>query len=110
MPEVLWKAYIDFEMENEEFDRARALYRRLLERTKHVRVWISFAKFEVGLDRIENARNVYKEASQALKPVEHVEAACLLPTSVLTSPESFVDRILERFWRGTRWRRNTEIR
>ena len=38
MPEVLWKAYIDFEIEQEEFDRTRKLYRRLLERTHHVKV------------------------------------------------------------------------
>lgn len=74
MPEILWKAYIDFEMENEEYDKARSLYRRLLERTKHVRVWISFAKFEVTLENIDKARSVYKEAFQALKPVEHTEA------------------------------------
>jgi len=38
MPEVLWKAYIDFEIEQEEYDRTRALYRRLLQRTQHVKV------------------------------------------------------------------------
>jgi len=38
MPEVLWKAYIDFELEQEEFGRTRNLYQRLLQRTKHVKV------------------------------------------------------------------------
>lgn len=38
MPEVIWKAYIDFELEQEEFDRTRSLYQRLLQRTKHVKV------------------------------------------------------------------------
>jgi len=38
MPEVLWKAYIDFEIEQEEFDRTRQLYQRLLQRTHHVKV------------------------------------------------------------------------
>ena len=37
MPEALWKAYIDFEILNEEWDRTRALYDALLERTKHVK-------------------------------------------------------------------------
>ena len=46
MPEVVWKAYIDFEYEEEEWDRTRALYKRLLERTSHVKVWISWAQFE----------------------------------------------------------------
>lgn len=38
MPEVLWKAYIDFEVEQEEYEKTRKLYRRLLERTQHVKV------------------------------------------------------------------------
>lgn len=47
MPEILWKAYIDFEIEQEETDRARDLYKRLLTRTQHVKVWLSFAQFEL---------------------------------------------------------------
>jgi len=46
MPEVLWKTYIDFEVELGEIDNARNLYRRLLERTSHPKVWLAFAKFE----------------------------------------------------------------
>lgn len=38
MPEVLWKTYIDFEVDQEEYDNTRMLYRRLLERTHHVKV------------------------------------------------------------------------
>ncbi|TPP64420.1 Crooked neck protein 1 [Fasciola gigantica] len=47
MPELLWKAYIDFEIEQCDWERARLLYRRLLQRTQHVKVWISFANFEI---------------------------------------------------------------
>ncbi len=43
------QAYIDFEIEQEENDKARALYERLLERTQHVKVWMSFAQFELTL-------------------------------------------------------------
>lgn len=46
MPEMLWKAFIDFEISQQEFERARALYERLLERSNHVKVWISYGKFE----------------------------------------------------------------
>ena len=38
MPEVLWKSYIDYEFEQEEYARTRNLYRRLLQRTQHVKV------------------------------------------------------------------------
>ena len=40
MPEVLWKAYIDFEIEQEEFERTRDLYERLLKKTQHVKVYV----------------------------------------------------------------------
>jgi crooked neck len=48
MPELVWKEYIDFEAEEGEFDRARELYERLLEKTSHVKVWISYAMFELN--------------------------------------------------------------
>lgn len=38
MPEVLWKAYIDFELKQENYQEALVLHRRLLERTQHVQV------------------------------------------------------------------------
>ena len=49
MPELLWKAYIDFEEEEGEYDRTRALYERLLAKTDHVKVWISLAHFEINI-------------------------------------------------------------
>jgi len=49
MPELLWKAYIDLEAEEGEFDRTRALYERLLAKTDHVKVWISWAQFELSV-------------------------------------------------------------
>ncbi|MCC7159895.1 MAG: hypothetical protein IT281_10205 [Ignavibacteria bacterium] len=38
MPELLWKAFIDFEIEQQEYDRARRLYSKLLKKTQHVKV------------------------------------------------------------------------
>lgn len=35
---MLWKSYIDFEIEQEEFGNTRNLYKRLLQRTQHVKV------------------------------------------------------------------------
>ena len=46
MPELLWKAYIDFETEEGEREKARGLYERLLKLSGHVKVWISYALFE----------------------------------------------------------------
>lgn len=50
MPELLWKSYIDFEVSEGGYDRDRSrvrkLYERLVQRTGHVKVWISWATFE----------------------------------------------------------------
>lgn len=53
MPELLWKAYIDFEEERGEYERTRALYERLLRKTEHVKVWISYAQFEINIPEEE---------------------------------------------------------
>ncbi|KAI9173934.1 hypothetical protein LWI28_009080 [Acer negundo] len=39
-------AYIEFEKSEGEYERTRALYERLLDRTKNLKVWISYAKIE----------------------------------------------------------------
>jgi len=46
MPELLWKAFIDFEVEEGERSRARALYERLTATSGHWKVWVAYAMFE----------------------------------------------------------------
>src|SRR3954451_5342229 len=76
MPELLWKAYIDFEFTEEEFENTRLLYQRLLEKTGHVKVWISFAQFELNADEgdrqsaLERARKVFETAYKSMKEKE----------------------------------------
>lgn len=53
MPELIWKSWIDFEFEEEEYARVRELYERLLRRTSHVKVWVSYAQFEANAGRAE---------------------------------------------------------
>jgi crooked neck len=48
MPEALWKSYIDSEIADGARAAARALYERLLARTGHVKVWLSYAAFEAA--------------------------------------------------------------
>lgn len=48
MPEVVWKAYIDLEFAEREWARVDALYERLLEKTAHVKVWISYALSKIS--------------------------------------------------------------
>lgn len=55
MPELLWKAYIDFETEEGEREIARGLYERLIALSGHVKVWISYALFEAEPIPIQRA-------------------------------------------------------
>jgi len=93
MPEVVWKAYIDFEEEeaqetggDEGYERVRQLYERLLRKTGHVKVWISYAQFEINVpdpDRPEaedvaaasivRARKVFERAHTLYKDESLVE-------------------------------------
>jgi len=83
-PEQLWRAYIDAEIGDGQRAAARALYERLLQRTQHVKVWLSFAAFEAAAlpggegegvagegeeapaARAAAARDVYRRADRAL--------------------------------------------
>ncbi|KAL0447810.1 UNVERIFIED_CONTAM: Pre-splicing factor clf1 [Sesamum latifolium] len=72
MPELLWKAYIDFEISEAEYERTRALYERLLDRTKHLKVWISYAKFEAsamdeGLQESDLRESDYEQKRKCLQ-------------------------------------------
>ncbi|AES77037.1 putative tetratricopeptide-like helical domain-containing protein [Medicago truncatula] len=95
MPELLWKAYVDFETVECEFERARVLYERLLDRTKHLKVWMSYAEFEAtaideSLDLSEQeqkerclvrARKVFEDALNHFRssaPILKEERAMLL--------------------------------
>ncbi|EMR71142.1 putative cell cycle control protein [Eutypa lata UCREL1] len=64
MPELVWKAYIDFEEEEGEYDRTRKLYERLLEKTDHVKVWISYAHFEVNIQEEDDEEEAGGEAEE----------------------------------------------
>uniref|UniRef100_A0A0D9W589 Pre-mRNA-splicing factor Syf1/CRNKL1-like C-terminal HAT-repeats domain-containing protein n=1 Tax=Leersia perrieri TaxID=77586 RepID=A0A0D9W589_9ORYZ len=70
-PELLWTALLQFEISENHFERARQLYEELLNRTKHLNVWISYAEFEAssGLDdagcqaeRVQRCRAIFHRA------------------------------------------------
>lgn len=97
MPETLWKAYIDFEINMGEHDRTRKLYERLLERTQNVKVWISYALSEASTKHVAEAHRVFERASQffGASPTERREERVMLLESwrdferQLGTPESW---------------------
>ncbi|KAI5609422.1 crooked neck-like protein 1, partial [Silurus asotus] len=92
MPEVLWKSYIDFEIEQEEYENTRGLYKRLLQRTQHVKVWKSYAQFELsmeGEERLQRCRQVYEEANRGLRTCEEKEERLMLLEAWMNFEQEF---------------------
>jgi crooked neck len=69
MPEVVWKAYIDFEEEEGEYEKTRELYERLLEKADHPKVWISYAQFEINIPEPEADEEQEEGAEDEERPV-----------------------------------------
>jgi crooked neck len=67
LPEALWKAYIDFEISEANTSNVRGLYNRLLDRTTHPKVFVSFAQFEASIGETEAARAVYARGDAQFK-------------------------------------------
>jgi crooked neck len=99
MPESLWKAYIDFEISIGNRVEARALYERLLEKTEHVKVWMSFAKFENKIvlpppeDDEEWDEDEETEAERRKREEAHVKKT---PTESKKAREQNARRVFER--------------
>ncbi|KAF2162212.1 hypothetical protein M409DRAFT_58333 [Zasmidium cellare ATCC 36951] len=72
MPELVWKAYIDFEEGEGEYDKTRELYERLLSKTEHVKVWISYAHFEINVP--DSADQVAEDEDAAVSEVAKARA------------------------------------
>ena len=75
IPEAVWKAYIDFELEEGEYDRARTLYEKLLDKTDHVKVWISFAEFEVTIPEDDEEEEEGADDEAAERPISEAAKA-----------------------------------
>lgn len=81
MPEILWKSYIDFAIYMGDYDLVRNIYERLLTRTVHSKVWISYAQFEAGTeekDSLDRARAIFRRADDTLKQMEDIDQRILL--------------------------------
>jgi crooked neck len=68
MPELVWKAFIEFEITNGENLRVKQLYEELLQSSNHVKVWISYGCWLFGVKKKEREaeRAVFKRATEAL--------------------------------------------
>lgn len=127
MPELLWKAYIDFEEEEGEYERTRELYERLLEKTDHVKVWISYAHFEINIPEDEEgaeeqplseeakarARNVFERAHKSMRDKDLKEERVSLLNAWLSFEREHgssedVDKVQRQMPRRTKKRRLLE--
>jgi len=93
MPELLWKAYIDFEFDEEEWDRTRELYERLLRKTSHVKVWVSFAQVSDVLCCSGALAEISGFSSRPML------VALLLPILSLTKMMRIPNRPIQKRWK-----------
>ncbi|KAF7519568.1 hypothetical protein G7054_g13045 [Neopestalotiopsis clavispora] len=133
MPELLWKAYIDFEEGEGEYEKTRDLYERLLDKTDHVKVWISYAHFELNIpDAIQDggadgdteeptkseeakdrARKVFDRAHKRMKDQDLKEERVSLLNSWLSFERTYgtaedIEKVQKQMPRRTRRRRRLE--
>lgn len=131
MPELLWKAYIDFEEEEGEYERTRKLYERLLDKTDHVKVWISYAHFEINVPDDEEeeaedeeekpvsdeakarARKVFQRALVSMKEKELKEERVSLLNAWLSferthGSEEDIEKVQKQMPRKTKRRRKLD--
>lgn len=85
MPEVLWKSYIDFEIDElqnaaaaepgedgepppaPEVLRVESLFERLLRKTRHAKVWLAYARFHASHESgMTKARAVFERALKSV--------------------------------------------
>lgn len=87
-PELLWKSYIDLEISLKNVDEVHTLYSSLLEKTKHVKVWISYAQFAATLIQTPNeqqddihrkkTREIFTKAEEYFKSQDNAKEERLL--------------------------------
>lgn len=71
LPERVWQSYLNLEISLGEYEKVRDIYSRLLARSKHLKVWISYAKFESeNAKDPERTRKVYNQAYNHFKDKE----------------------------------------
>ena len=69
MPEILWKAYVDFEIDEQgDREKARSLYERLISLSGHHKVWISYAEFEGSSVPLPRAMREEEEEEEDAEP------------------------------------------
>lgn len=79
MPELVWKRYIDLEVSHDELDEARQVWKRLLSKSNHVRVFIAYADFEaLTVKSMPNAREGLEQGLKHFKAEQRSEERAML--------------------------------
>jgi singapore isolate B (sub-type 7) whole genome shotgun sequence assembly, scaffold_10 len=89
-PEVVWKKYIDHEIECGNEDKVVELYERLLELAPHSKVFISYSQFE-SLKSMDKAREVLERGIALFKESHENEMRHQLLLALKSLEESIED-------------------
>ncbi|GAW79216.1 splicing factor [Plasmodium gonderi] len=79
LPELIWKNYIDLEINLQEYEKAKKLYERLLNITQHYKVFKSYAEFQyIYFDDIAKCREILENGIEFCKKSELINERCIL--------------------------------
>lgn len=92
MPEMVWKTYINVEISYKKFNNVRKLYEVLLEKTRHIKVWLSFAKFEQDLLEFENSRDIFERAYNYFKESKMKEERLMILENWVKTEENNLEK------------------
>jgi tetratricopeptide (TPR) repeat protein len=92
MPEIVWKAYINVEIFYKKFNNVRKLYEILLEKTRHVKVWLSYAKFEQEVLEFEKSRDIFERAYNYLKDNKMKEERLMILENWIKTEENNLEK------------------
>merc|ERR1712196_42824 len=79
MPELVWKRYIDLEVNHEEPEKARSVWLRLIAKSNHVRVYIAYTEFEAQTcEAMPNARDALEKGIRHFKAENRSDERAML--------------------------------
>jgi hypothetical protein len=92
MPEIVWKAYINVEIFYKKFNNVRKLYEILLEKTRHIKVWLSYAKFEQEVLEFEKSREIFERAYNYFKDNKMKEERLMILENWIKTEENNLEK------------------
>eukprot|EP00915_Cephaloidophora_sp_WS-2016_P006272 GHVH01008260.1.p1 GENE.GHVH01008260.1~~GHVH01008260.1.p1 ORF type:complete len:635 (+),score=97.84 GHVH01008260.1:2218-4122(+) len=101
VPEVVWKKYIELELSQEQFDKARQIYERLLILSDHFQVYKAYSDFEFHhCLNMKKAREVVERGLESMKlKGDDASRDAMLKHLLMLEKENGEEDLIEAVWK-----------